>query len=247
MTDLINIALPFLSTPTNYREMLSKLAGFAMYETWILSVILRINSQHIDDFFKKIEFHSSISELLKAIPHYDVINVPGIVIAILVAILTSAFQFHNRISDVVGIRRYFDVKYILLPLSELVGSTVTDEKAKRIAAQRDQLMHNVFYKYASSRDDKPLVDKHDIEQALGAWYWFWLFLEAIFYVGFSAIIAWSANSHNLAIVFAAVVVLLVVLAYVQWLRLPRYAKIEIETIARDPTALYAVKQRFDAL
>jgi len=247
MTDLINLALPFLATPVNYREMLSKLAGFAFYESWVLLVLLRVNSQHIDAFFKQIEFHSSISELLKAVPHYEVINIPGILIAFLIAVLTHAFQFHNRISDLLGIRRYFDVNYILLPLSRLVDSTVTDDKAKSIAAQRDQLMRDVFYKYASSRDDKSLVDKHDIEQALGGWYWFWLFLEGIFYVGFAGIIAWSANSHWLAIVFAGVVALLILFAFGQWARLPRYARIEITTIAHDNTASYAVKKVFDAL
>jgi hypothetical protein len=150
-------------------------------------------------------------------------------------------------SDVLGIRRRFDRKSILVPLAQRVGAEVTNEKEKRIAEHRDELMHSVFYKYASSRADNPLVDRHDIEHALNAWSWFWVFIEAIFYFGVGSIIAWRLGSHTLASDFGIVSLLSLVIAVIQRTRLDSYARPQIESIAADPTAAYDVRNVFDAL
>jgi hypothetical protein len=108
-------------------------------------------------------------------------------------------------------------------------------------------MHAVFYKYASSRDEHPLVDRHDIEHALYAWSWFWVFIEGVFYFSVGTIIAWWLDSCNLAAAFTIVSITFLVLALVQRFRLDSYARPQIDTIAADPTAAYDVKGKFDAL
>jgi hypothetical protein len=187
--DVLKVILPFFSTPKDYSEVLKKLASFAFYETYLITLLLRANPR-FDAVLTGIESWGPIGKVVSIIPHYDVLNLSGVVIAFLVAILTLMFQFHDRISDVLGIRRRFDLKVILIPLCERVGTPITKEIETKMAQRRDALMHAVFYKYASSRADKPLVDKHDIEHALNAWSWFWVFVEAIFYFGVGAIVAW---------------------------------------------------------
>jgi hypothetical protein len=246
MKEVIDLVLPFLSTTKNYDEILKKLASFAFYETYLITLLLRANPR-FDAFFTVIESWGPIGKIVGIIPHYDVLNLSGIVIAFVVAVLTHTFQFHDRISDVLGIRRRFDCKSILIPLSQGVGSVVTKDKEAKIAQRRDELMHAVFYKYASSRDDHPLVDKHDIEHALNAWSWLWVFVEGAFYFGVGAIIAWWLGSRNLAATLTIVWIALVVLAFVQCARLHRYARPQIDTIAADPTASFDVKRKFDAL
>jgi hypothetical protein len=246
MKEVLDLVLPFLSTTKNYDEILKKLASFAFYETYIITLLLRGNPR-FDAFFTAIESWGPIGKVVGIIPHHDVLNLSGIVIAFVVAVLTHTFKFHDRISDVFGIRRRFDRKSILIPLFQRVGCVVTKDKEVKIAQQRDRLMRAVFYRYASSRDDHPLVDKHDIEHALDAWSWFWVFVEAIFYVGVGAIIAWWLGSRNLAVIFAGVSIALLVLAFAQRARLDRYARPQIDTIAADPTASYDIKRKFDAL
>jgi hypothetical protein len=246
MREILDLVLPFFSTTKNYDEILKKLASFAFYETYIISLLLRGNPR-FDAFFTVIESWGPIGKVVGIIPHHDVLNLSGIVIAFLVAVLTHTFQFHDRISDVLGIRRRFDRKSILIPLFQRVGCVVTKDKEVKIAQQRHELMHAVFYKYASSRDDRPLVDKHDIEHALNAWSWLWVFVEGIFYFGVGAIIAWWLGSSNLAVTFAVVSTFLLILAFAQRARLDRYARPQIRTIAADPTASYDVKRKFDAL
>jgi hypothetical protein len=208
--------------------------------------LLRANPT-FDAFFKGIESWGPIGRVVGIIPHFDVLNVSGFVIAFVVAILTHTFQFHDRISDVFGIRRRFDRKTILIPLFRGVGCVVTKDKEAKIAQQRDELMHAVFYKYASSGSTQPLVDRHDIEHALNAWSWFWVFVEGVFYFSVGAIIAWLLDSQNLAVTFGIILIALLVLALVQRTRLNRYARPQIDTIAADPTAAYDIKAKFDAL
>lgn len=67
----------------------------------------------------------------------------------------------------------------------------------------------------------------------------------LFLVG--AFVAWWLGSRNLSLGFAIVSIALLILAFVQRVRLDSYARPEIDTIAADPTASYNVKKTFDAL
>jgi hypothetical protein len=246
MKEVIDLLLPFISTTKNYDEILRKLASFAFYETYIITLVLRANPR-FDAFFTAVESWGPVGKVVAVIPHHEVFNLSGIVIAFLVAILTHMFKFHDKISDVFGIRSRFDRKSILIPLAHRVGSIVTKDKEEKIVQRRDELMRTLFYKYASSRAEHPLVDKHDIEHALTAWSWFWVCVEGLVYFGLGAFIGWWLDSRDLAVAFAIVWVALLVLAFVQRISLDGYARAQIDTIAADPTASYDVKQKFDAL
>ncbi|HVO56322.1 MAG TPA: hypothetical protein VMT51_01365 [Dongiaceae bacterium] len=246
MEEVVKLLLPFLSTPKDYAQVLKKLASFAFYETYLITLLLRANPR-FDTFFAGIESWGPIGKVAGIVPHHEVLNLFGVVIAFAVAVLTHMFQFHDRISDIFGIRRRFDCKSILIPLSQRVGSVVTEDKEVKIGKHRDELMRTVFYKYASSRADMPLVDKHDIEHALNAWSWFWAFVEAVVYFGVGAIIAWWVGSHGLAGIFAITSAAVLIIAFVQRTRLGRYARPQIDSIAANPTAAADVKCQFDAL
>jgi hypothetical protein len=236
--EVINLLLPFLSTPRNYAQILTKLASFAFYETFFITFALRTNPS-VNAAFLRPETWGHVEK--------TGINPSGIVIAAAVAILTHMFQFHDRISDVLGIRRRFDRKHILLPLARSVGVHITKHKEDEIKTRRHKLMHAVFYRYASSRDENPLVDKHDIEHALNAWSWYWVFVEATAYLVVGAIVAWWVGSPDIAKNFLIVMTGTLIIASIQRLRLPSYARPQIERIAADPVASAEVKGQFDAL
>jgi hypothetical protein len=243
MDVFLKLVLPFLATPKTYSEVLTKLASFAFYETYLITLLLRAIPK-FNQFLVSIESWGPLGSLIGSIPRYDVLNISGIAIAAIVAVLTHTFQLHDRISDLLRIRQRFDCKEILLPLARKVGSTAS---TKKIAGKRDELMHSVFYKYASSGADTPLVDRHDIEQALNAWSWYWAFVEGVFYFGVGALTAWLLGSPDLFFTLIAVSAALLLLSLLQRIRLARYARPQIDTIAADPTAAYSVKKQFDAL
>src|SRR5258708_2229203 len=106
MEEVVKLVLPFLSTPKNYAEMLRKLASFAFYETYLITLLLRANPI-LDTVLTTTESWGPIGKVVATIAHHEVLNLSGMVIAFVVAILTHMFQFHDRISDVLGIRRRF--------------------------------------------------------------------------------------------------------------------------------------------
>jgi hypothetical protein len=246
MGDVLKLIIPFYSMPKNYDEVLRRLASLAFYEIYLITLILRGNP-HFDAFIKALESWGPVGKIVDLIPHHDVLDPAGFVIAVAMASLSYIFQLHDQISNVIGIRRRFDRDRILVPLAKRVGVLMTNDKKAKIANCRERLMRAVFYKYASSRSDKPLVDKHDIEQALSAWSWFWAFVEAVFYFAIGAVIAWWLGSSNLAQVFAGISIVSLVIAWAQYLRLGRYARPQVDSISADETAATYVKQQFDAL
>lgn len=177
MIEILNLIFPFFSTPKNYDQMLKKLAMSVFYETYVISFFLR-NIPEIDNKFRAVESYGNLGSVISEIPHSAVINVTGFAIALAAAIIAYMLPLHDKISDVFGIRKRFDREKILIPLALLVGVALTDEQIAALKLKRDSIMRKVFYKYASSRADNPLVDKHDIEHALGAWFWLWLLIEA---------------------------------------------------------------------
>lgn len=194
-----------------------------------------------------LESWGPIGKLVNTIPHYEAINLFGILVAFAVAVLTHSFKLHDRISDVFGIRRRFDRNCILVPLARRVGCLITKDDEIEIGKQRHKLMRAVFYKYASSRAEKPLVDKHDIEHALNAWSWFWVWVEGIVYFVVGAITAQWFGSTDILRIFAIISVVLLSLAILQRARLCRYARPQIDSIAADESSAAEVKRYFDAL
>jgi hypothetical protein len=244
--EVIKLILPFLSQPKNYPEILKKLAIFALYETYIITFILR-SDPAVNTFLTGIETSGAFGNVVKIIPFLAVINLSGIAIAILVAILSLTFQFHDRISDALGIRKVFDLKYILIPLATKVGIKVTKELEAKIVRRRVELVHAVFYRYATSSEKDCIVDKHYIGQALNAWSWFWVFVETSTYFSVGAIVAFIVSADSIAVGFLLVVALSILIAIIQRQRLPNYTRPEIDQILGDKDAPLAIRARFDAL
>jgi hypothetical protein len=246
MGDLLNLILPFVSTPKDYGDVLRKLAACAFYEVYLITFFLRDIPQ-VGRALRSAETFGSLGTFIETIPHSAALNLAGVLIAFCIAMISFVVQFHNKISDLLGIRSSFDQEEILVPLARLVGTSITPHKRNEIAQQRNRLMREVFYKYASSRSERPLVDRHEIEHALGRWTWFWALVEAIVFVLCASIIAFVFGATTLGVSFFIVAGGLVILALMQYSRLGRYATAEIEAIADDETAARDVKARFDAL
>jgi len=246
MVSLLTFFLPVFATPTSYALVLQKLAGFAFWETYIITFFLRDIPQ-IGAAFRSAESHGSLGMVIGALPYSNTLNISGLAIALAVALLTRATRLHDRISDVLGIRKRFDQNHILFPLAKLVGQDLTVLQRKAVIANQNHLMRDLFYRYASSRAETPLVDKHEIESALDSWSWFWVWIEAVMFFAIAGIIAHLFHAHTLGVRFLTVDAIFVSFAVMQYPRLRRYAEIEISAIAADSTAARDVRARFIAL
>lgn len=246
MVNLFTFLLPVFATPTSYALVLQKLAAFAFWDTYVITVFLRDIPQ-IGEAFRSAETYGSVGMIIGALPHSNALNICGLAIALAVALLTRAVRLHDRISDVLGIRKRFDRRQILFPLATLVGQSLTSPQRRALIAIQEDLMRDLFYRYASSRVDTPVVDKHEIENALDSWSWFWVWIEAVVYFAIAATVAHSFHAHTLGVRFLIVDVIFLSLAVIQYPRLTRYAKIEISAIAADATAARDIRARLNAL
>ena len=192
----------------------------------------------MDDTFSSLEATFGLSATL---------NPTGIAIAIGVALLSRAFKLHDKISNLLKIRQNFDVDNILVPLADAVGFSPTPAQLISIKQKRHALMRAVFYKYASSRAENPLIDKHDIEHAMDSWSWFWWPVEATAFVLIAFITAVVFWDISLMIIFAIASIVLVIIAVGLYLGLKNLAQPQVETIAADQAAKAAVLSEFNAL
>ncbi|MEY9420544.1 SAM-dependent methyltransferase [Bradyrhizobium japonicum] len=123
----------------------------------------------INGLFLRVEHLPGVKEFATAIKAPEV-NVGGFALALLVLIFSRVTRFHDRISDIFKIRARFDRANILLPLAVMSGAQMSARQVANLKRERHPLVRATFYKYASSRSEHPLVDKHDIESALEAWH-----------------------------------------------------------------------------
>ena len=246
MSELLKIILPFFYTPKNYNEVLAKLTIFVFWETYIFSFFIR-DIEGVGSFLTSIETYGNLGSFLSSFAIYSKMNALGLLFAFFVAIFVHVAKLHDRISDFFRIRERFDIENILKPLAQQVGASLSAEKFKTSPRLRDSLMRKVFYKYASSTASEPLVQKHDIYQALNGWAWFWILLEAIAICLMFATIAFFLSGLTIATIFAMAAAVLCLLSYLQYRRLESLSRPQVETIASDEAAAAAVKQEFDAL
>lgn len=246
MIETLNLIAPFFTTPKTYAEMLAKLAGAAFYVCYFSTFFLRQIHQ-VNEAFKWVELHIPSGPFAKLLPDAAQMNIAGAVCAIVLAILSHISHLHDRISDVFGIRKRFDRNHILIPLAKLVGAKLSKSQLLAMDSERHRLMKSTFYRYASSRRDQPLVDRHDIEHALGAWAWHWTFLEAATFFYLALLVSLLFHAMLMSLSFFALIALSVLSAFMMRPRLKGYAQAEIEAIAADPTAKKDVRKVFNAL
>lgn len=234
--------IPILSVH-NYEEMLAKLGwysgGVALGCIFILRhfvpPIARL-SANIDSVFPK--------ELAAILP-FPVSLVGVFILAIPIALVAHAIRLHDRLSDLLRIRREFDVHYVLYPLAIASGASMQVAQLTKIKQMRQSLMDSVFYVYASSTN--PLIDSHTITQALTNWSWFWIILEtATLLIGTAIIlVTYGAWIPATSLLIASTILIF----FMRFFRLQSaaYAERQIEQVLRDSSRREAVAAAFNAL
>jgi len=238
--------LTSLYSPKNYTQVRRKLAFFLFFELWLATFFLR-GLPPIEALFSAVEQAGPMEAIASLLPAVAKLNLTGLILAIFVTTICYAITLHDRISDLLEIRKKFDYQHILLPLAKLVNVRLSAAQKIRIQENQDSLMRQVFYKFASSRAKNPIVDKHDIERALEAWSWFWIMVEAIPFAVVFGIVACVAKGTTLTITFLAIAFALFAAAWFSTRRFPRFARPQIEAIAHTPVSFRAVRKVFSAI
>ena len=229
--------IPF-DAPKDYSDMLNKIAIFTFASAFIFTIIISSSSPLVKSFFEQFDIKVNFAGI-------EGIPIAYLVPPLIIAILARIFKLHDRISDCFQIRHSYDINEILIPLAGGVGIPTNLVLIDKLKANRDNLMQNVFYKYASSTD--PKIDKHLIIMALDKWTWFWILIELVV-IGFISLIAlYILGAYkNAAIMATGISIGIIVTSFIRR-ACSTNAHAEVNEILSDTTRRNEVKAIFDAL
>jgi hypothetical protein len=166
--------------------------------------------------------------------------------ALAVGIASRIYRLHARLSDWLGLRECFDVDVII---AEFADELEFDEKAvapDQWRKSRHAIMRKAFYPYVSGA--KPEIDSQLVQQALDAWSWFWIGLEATTLVtvtGFS-LIACGEMSAGLQTLAGALAFTLLGLPSLRN-QCKRYAIAQVRAILADPARANVAREALAAV
>lgn len=153
--------------PRNYMDMIEKISKCVYTTSLFLLFILSNIDQGFKDFMTKLSMGAKIDvfgiELSMALFYLPLIA----------SLSEHIFQIHDRLSDLLRIRKAYDKDIIARNILEKVD--MHDRKMCLDDDETDVIMGRVFYKYASSTD--PKIDPHIIYLTLNKWCWFWVLLD----------------------------------------------------------------------
>lgn len=225
--------MKIFAAPSNYKEMLDKIGMFTFFSLLIIMTVIRSNILSIDEFLTQYEGPIQITIV-------DIsFGALTVIIALILGLIFRTIKLHDFLSDVLKIRKHFDIKKILdVYCREL---NITNYQIDKLYDNRDVLMRKTFYKYATSTPDQSVIDRHYIEMALDQWVWFWIIEETVFCVLFASILSFTFDAPLLAIVFIVFIILCVPLMIYSYKKSIDYSKVEIDLILEDVTRAAEIK------
>ena len=230
-----------LTPVTDYQSMLNRIFWFttaaAMAATWLLR-------RHIP------ELNSVLAEIDFTIEFGGdkIVPIPGgfLFPALAVGILTRIYRLHARISDWLGIRECFDVDVVIAELADQLSIDLTPIAKEELIESRHAIMRTAFYPYVSGRE--PELDPQLIQQALDAWSWFWIGIEAalVFILTGLALVAGGVYTIGLQTIAATLLLSAIGLPTMRN-QCRRYAVAQVRAILADPKRKATARTAFSNL
>jgi hypothetical protein len=213
--------MSLIGQPESYSDMLKRIFAATLAVGIICTFAVAWVSPEVRKFLDSWDAEAGIG-ILKGVKALYVL------IPLLLAVLTRVFLVHDKVSDLLGLRRRFDIQDILKPLAEGVGFPTAGTRWLEVRTNRDLLMRRTFYPYASFKD--PKIDGQLVRTSADRWAWFWCTIEPqvvllITGIIFAVIAAWI----HLVIVLS-VMVILAVIALILWPQLKTGANAQVADI-----------------
>jgi len=230
-----------LAPVTDYQSMLNRIFWFTSASSLVSVWILRLHNPALNRLLCQIDFQVEFGG-------DKIVPIPGgyLFPALAVGMVTRVYRLHARISDVLGIREAFDIEVILREFASLLNIDVTSLSYEMIVEHRHNIMRTAFYKFVSG--SRPSVDQQLIHQALDAWSWFWVGVEAtiVFIFAGLGLIVGGSYVAGLEMIGGAIVVATFGLPAMRG-QCRRYATAQVRTIVDDPSRAAAVRAAFAEL
>jgi hypothetical protein len=230
-----------LAPVTDYQSMLNRVFWFTSASALVAVWMLRLYIPGLDGLLNEIDFTVEFGG-------DKIVPIPGgyLVPALAVGILTRIYRLHARISDWLAIRECFDMEVIIRELAAQLAIDLTLIAEERLAKHRHSIMREAFYPFVSG--PQPQVDPQLVQQALDAWSWFWIGIEATFVFTLTGLglIAAGVYAPGFQTTGGTLILALIGLPAMRG-QCRRYAIAQVRAIVADPARAIVVRSAFAKL
>jgi hypothetical protein len=211
-------------SPENYTEMIQKISKSTFFVLIIMLYVLSQINNEFSEFLKSISF-GGIYEFAGI-----KINLATLYLPLVMGVFEHMFKIHDKLSDLLGIRRKYDRNIIVAEFLKTAKNTISIKSVT--GKQVRSIMSSAFYRYASSTN--PIIDRHYILLALNEWCWFWIVLDTTLLL-VCVSIPFLVSSFNASSVVFILITLgtLSLLMLLILLQVKSYTLHEIEAILSD--------------
>jgi hypothetical protein len=217
-----------LGPVNDYQSMLNRIFWFTTASALAATWMLRLYIPGLDAALGKIDFAVALADgKLLATPGGYLLPALG------VGIFSRVFRLHARVSDWLGIRECFDVEVIIGELADRLGIDLALVGKEKLRRSRRDIMRRTFYPYVGG--PAPQIDRQLVEQALDAWSWFWVGLEAtlVFTMAGFGLLAGGAYQVGFQTLWGALAAAVFALPAIRG-QCRRYAAAQVRAILDDP-------------
>jgi hypothetical protein len=230
-----------LAPVTDYQSMLNRIVWFTSAAALAAVWMLRRQIPELDRTLAQVDFTLELGG-------DKIVPVPGglLLPALAAGILTRIFRLHARISDWLGIRECFDVDVVIAELADRLSVDLTPFSREEVVAHRHAIMREAFYPYVSGRD--PVLDRQLIEQALDAWSWLWIGIEATCVFALTSLTLVAVGLYPIGLQTLGITLLVAAIALpAMRAQCRRYAIAQVRAILADSTRRAAARASFAPL
>ena len=230
-----------LAPITNYQSMLNRIFWFTTASALAAVWMLRLYIPAVEAALSKID--SALGLRGGA-----VLPTPGgyLLPALAIGLATRIFRLHARVSDCLGIRECFDLEVIVGGMAKQLSVDLKSVQGDRLRKARHDLMRKTFYSFVGPSN--PQIDSQLIQQALDAWSWFWIGVEAalIFTLTAFGLIAGAHYMIGFETLLAALCFAHFGLPALR-VQCKRYATAQVRAILSDPARASDIRAAFAEL
>lgn len=226
-----------LAPVTDYQSMLNRIFWFTTAAALAAVWLLRMYVPAADAALAKVDDAWTIdSKNLSTTAGY-------LLPALGIGIAFRVFRIHAKVSDWLGIRECFDLDVILADMAEQLNIDLAQFDRTLLRRARHGLMRKAFYPFVSG--SRAAIDQQLILQALDAWSWFWVGVEAtlVFALASFGLIAFHVYAVGFQILAAAAAFAMIGLPAIRN-QCRRYAIAQVRAILEDSTRAATVYQAF---
>jgi hypothetical protein len=160
-----------LAPVVDYQSMLNRIFWFTTASALVAIWMLRLYIPELDRLLNQIDFKVEFGG-------DKIVPIPGgyLLPALVVGLLTRIYRLHARMSDWLGIRECFDIEVVIGELAAQLAIDLSPISKEALVKHRHDIMRKAFYPFVNG--SRPQIDPQLIHQALDAWSWFWIGVEA---------------------------------------------------------------------